>query len=263
MRITKKLNSLRKKNKKALVTYIMAGDPSIEKTDEIVSALEEGGADIIELGIPFSDPLADGPTIQKASERALASGTTVSTVLNLVSKIRQRSEIPIVIMTYYNIIYKYGEKKFVYDAVSNGVDGVILPDLPPEEASDFITFARAGKLDTIFLIAPTSTDKRISIISKKSTGFIYYVSLTGVTGARESVHNSVRTMVEKIKKQTTKPIIVGFGISKPEQASKITDWSDGVVVGSAIVKIIEKNDEYNNRCDAIKEFTKAMKKSLA
>ena len=262
-RISEAFNDARARGEKALITYIMAGDPSIEKTKEIIFALEDGGADIIELGVPFSDPLADGPTIQKASERALACNTTLDKVLSLVADVRKSSEIPIVIMTYYNIIFKYGEERFVDEATARGVDGVIVPDLPPEEAKDFIRFSRAKGLDTIFLLAPTSTERRISLISKKSTGFIYYVSLTGVTGVRQEISKSIGPMVKKIKGCTNKPVAVGFGISTPSQASEVARYSDGIVVGSAIVKIIGELSNDETLSSSIKSFVKSIKDQLS
>lgn len=261
--ISKKFKALKNTDGKALITYIMAGDPTIEKTEELIYALEEGGADIIELGVPFSDPLADGPVIQRASERALASKTTLVKVLNMVSKVRERSNIPIVLMTYYNIIFNYDERSFVQDAIRAGVDGVLIPDLPPEEGKLLIDLTKSAGLDMIFLLAPTSSEKRISLISKKSKGFIYYVSLTGVTGLRTKLSASIAPMIKKIKSKTAKPIAVGFGISNAEQAAEASNFADGIVIGSAIVKIVEDNLEDGNMTNKIKEFASGIKAAIS
>lgn len=261
-RISRGFENARARGEKALITYIMAGDPSIEKTKDLVFVLEEGGADIIELGVPFSDPLADGPVIQRASERALASGTTLDMVLSLVGDVRKRSDIPIILMTYYNIIFRYGEERFVKDAASQGVDGFIIPDLPPEEGENLIHLSRAGGLDAVFLLAPTSTEDRISLVSKRSTGFIYYVSLTGVTGIREGISEAVGPMVQKIKMHTSKPVAVGFGISTPSQASDIAEYADGVVIGSAIVRIVEDKAESRDLLPSVSNFARKIKEGI-
>ena len=262
-RISKKFKALKNTDGKALISYIMAGDPSIEKTEDLIYALEEGGADIIELGVPFSDPLADGPVIQRASERALASKTTLVKVLNMVSKVRERSNIPIVLMTYYNIIFNYDERSFVQDALRAGVDGVIIPDLPPEEGRLLIELTKSAGLDTIFLLAPTSSDKRISLISKKSKGFIYYVSLTGVTGLRTKLSASIAPMMTKIKNKTAKPIAVGFGISNAEQAAEASSFADGIVIGSAIVKIVEDNLKNESMTNKVRDFASEIKAAIS
>ena len=262
-RISKKFKALKNTDGKALISYIMAGDPSIEKTEDLIYALEEGGADIIELGVPFSDPLADGPVIQRASERALASKTTLVKVLNMVSKVRERSNIPIVLMTYYNIIFNYDERSFVQDAMRAGVDGVIIPDLPPEEGKLLIELAKSAGLDTIFLLAPTSSEKRISLISKKSKGFIYYVSLTGVTGIRTKLSASIAPMMTKIKSETAKPIAVGFGISNARQAAEASRFADGIVIGSAIVKLVEDNLKSGTMTSKVRDFASDIKAAIS
>ena len=262
-RISKKFKAIKNTDGKALITYIMAGDPSMEKTEDLIYALEEGGADIIELGVPFSDPLADGPVIQRASERALASKTTLIKVLNMVSRVRERSNVPIVLMTYYNIIFNYDERSFVKDALRAGVDGVIIPDLPPEEGQLLIELAKSAGLDTIFLLAPTSSEKRISLISKKSKGFIYYVSLTGVTGIRTELSASIAPMMEKIKRETTKPVAVGFGISDAKQAAVACGFADGIVIGSAIVKIVEENLDDEAMTARVRDFASGIKAAIS
>jgi tryptophan synthase alpha chain len=220
-RIKNTFNRLKKKNETALIPYIMAGDPDLATTKTLILEMEKAGCDIIELGAPFSDPLADGPTIQKAAIRSLRNHTSISDVFSLVADIRRESKIPLILMTYYNLIFKYGEGRFVNDAVSAGLDGVILPDLPPEEAGTLIPLAKKAGLDTIFLLAPTSTDERIKLVCKVSQGFVYYVSLTGVTGARAGVQDSVKGSLHKIKTVTDKPVAVGFGISTPDQAAQV------------------------------------------
>jgi len=235
-RIKEKFRELKEKKKKAFIPYIMAGDPSLENTRDIVQMLEECGADIVELGVPFTDPLADGPTIQMASERALKAGITLKKVISFVKDLRQGTRIPLVLMTYYNPVFKYGEENFVRDAKDAGVDGVIIPDLPPDEAGNLIRSSKKASLDTIFLLAPTSTSERIKKVAKASRGFIYYVSVTGITGSRLLLDGSIETLISEIRKYTDKPIAVGFGVSTPEEASAVSKVSDGVIVGSAIVK---------------------------
>ncbi|MCX8030269.1 MAG: tryptophan synthase subunit alpha [Thermodesulfovibrionales bacterium] len=235
-RIDKTFKKLKKENKKAFIPYIMAGDPSLEKTLGNFKVLAECGADIVELGVPFSDPLADGPTIQRAAERALAAGVTLKKVINLVSQIRTFSNIPIVLMTYYNPIFKYGEERFVKDAVEAGVDGVIVPDLPPDEAVSLIELSHSVNLATIFLVAPTTTERRLKTIIKASSGFIYYVSITGVTGAKLTLHETFKEHLAQIKSLTKKPVAVGFGVSTPDEAHTVSCLADGVIIGSAIVK---------------------------
>ncbi len=236
--------ALKKQNKKAFIPYIMAGDPNLEKTIEYVRLLEKCGADIVELGVPFTDPLADGPTIQRAAERALKAGVTLKKVIALVKDLRQYTRIPIVLMTYYNPVFRYGEERFVRDAVSAGIDGVITPDLPPDEAAGLIRLSRVAGLDTIFLLAPTSTDNRIKKVAGASTGFIYYVSVTGITGSSLLIDDELYTSINRIKALTKKPVCVGFGVSTPEDAISISKVSDGVIIGSAIVKkIVEGSEE--------------------
>lgn len=237
-RIEKTFKKLKKENQKAFIPYIMAGDPSLEKTVENVKLLEECGADIIELGVPFTDPLADGPTIQRAAERALTEGVNLKKVIGLVSQIRTFSQVPIVLMTYYNPIFKYGEEIFIEDAVRAGVDGIIVPDLPTDEAGNLIKLARWKNLDTIFLVAPTTTEKRLKAIIKASKGFIYYVSITGITGAKLTLSEAFKEHLISIKSKTEKPVAVGFGVSTPEEAYTVSRFTDGVIIGSAIVKIL-------------------------
>ncbi len=262
-RIKNTFSRLRKKNETALIPYIMAGDPDLATTKTLILEMEKAGCDIIELGAPFSDPLADGPTIQKAAIRSLKNHTSIADVLGLVKDIRSTSSIPLILMTYYNLIFKYGEERFVQDAVAAGLDGLILPDLPPEEADTLMLLAKKAGLDCIFLLAPTSTDERIKLVSKLSQGFIYYVSLTGVTGSKLSSQTSIKDSIQKIKATTDKPVAVGFGISTPDQAAQVAlSGADGVIVGSALVKVIEDsigNPELTARAVA---FAKALKQGV-
>lgn len=262
MRIQNKFRELRQEGKAGLITYITAGDPSLELTPGIVLSLERGGADIIELGIPFSDPMADGSTIQHASERALRSGTTLGGVLNVVSKIRKRSEIPVILFGYYNPFFAYGLQKFSRDAHDAGADGVLVVDLPPEEADEFKIHTDKMGLDMVFLLAPTSTTERIRLVGERATGFVYLVSVTGVTGERPTMDYSLEALVGEIKKYTKLPVGIGFGISTPEQVGKIAKFADAVIVGSALVKIIEKYESNGKGLlEEISGFVKGLSQS--
>jgi len=240
-RIDAKFRELKKAGRKAFITFITAGYPSLSLTKKLLFELEAKGADIIELGVPFSDPLADGPVIQRSSSSALKRGTRLIDVLRLVKQARRNSCVPICLMTYFNPVFCFGEKEFVDKACECGVDGVIIPDLPPEEAKDFLRYAAKRGLAVICFLAPTSSLKRIKYIAKLSKGFIYYVSLTGVTGARKKLSGNLRKNLSLIKKYTRKPLCVGFGISTPGQVKQAGKVSDGVIIGSAIMNKIEQN----------------------
>ena len=248
--------------KKALVAFFTAGDPDLSASKDIFSVIEKAGADIIELGVPFSDPLADGPVIQASAHRSLKNGTTLVKIIELVKDIRSQSQLPIVLMSSFNPVFVYGQAKFVEDAVNAGADGVILPDLPPEEAGKFLGFANAKSLDTIFLLAPTSTPDRIQMVGEASKGFIYYVSLTGTTGAKEALAKNLEEKVSAIKNEVKLPVLVGFGISGPEQAKEAGQCSDGVIIGSAIVKLIESHSDPVERDKKISEFISSIKIAL-
>ncbi|MDX1763828.1 MAG: tryptophan synthase subunit alpha [bacterium] len=239
-RIGQTFENLRGEGRLALMPFLVAGDPSLKMTGEFILELEKSGADIIELGVPFSDPLADGPTIQRASQRALAGGVTLTAILEFLKSLRRKTEVPIVLMGYYNPIYHYGVDRFAQDAKASGADGIIVPDLPPEEADALIGASRKVGLDTIFLVAPTSTADRIEKIGAVSRGFIYYVSLAGVTGARKELSSGIAQSVENIRKQSAMPVCVGFGISTPEHVRQVSRYADGAIVGSALVGLIEK-----------------------
>lgn len=262
-RIKNTFNRLKKRNEKALIPYIMAGDPDLAATKALISAMAKAGSDIIEIGAPFSDPLADGPTIQRAAIRSLGNHTSIADVLGLVADLRKETEIPLILMTYYNLIFKYGEERFAADASFSGLDGVILPDLPPEEAGTLVAAAKKSGLDTIFLLAPTSTDERIRLVARASHGFIYYVSITGVTGSALSQDASIKQAVERIKAVTDKPVAVGFGISSPAQAAEIaSSGADGVIVGSALVKIIEEAAGAGDLVDKAASFVRRLKQGV-
>lgn len=226
----------------AFIAYICAGDPSLEATPAAVETLEEAGVDIVELGVPFSDPVADGPTIQAATQRALARGATVRKILDTVGVIRRRSQIPVALMGYYNPIFHYGEERFVADAARAGVDGLIIPDLSPEEAATVIGAARAHGVNTVFFIAPTSTPDRVRVANECSTGFIYCTSVTGITGARRALPTELKRQLRVVRPMTDKPLAVGFGISKPEHVCALRRYADGVIVGSAICNVIGARD---------------------
>ena len=248
--------------KKALVAFFTAGDPDLTASKGIFSVIEKAGADIIELGVPFSDPLADGPVIQASAHRSLQNGTTLGKIIELVKDIRSQSQLPIVLMSSFNPVFVYGQAKFVEDVVNAGADGVILPDLPPEEAEKFLGFANAKSLDTIFLLAPTSTPDRIQMVGEASKGFIYYVSLTGTTGTKEALAKNLEEKVLAIKNKVKLPVLVGFGISGPEQAKEAGHYSDGVIIGSAIVKLIESYSDPVERDKKIAEFISSIKAAL-
>jgi tryptophan synthase alpha chain len=228
-RITKKFKKLRAAGRKAFIPYIMAGAPSLKRTKELIKILEDCGADIIELGVPFTDPLADGPVIQRAAEMAISRGVVLKDVIALVREVREWTNIPIILMTYYNPVFKYGDERFMQDASDAGVDGVIVPDLPPDEAGGLMKSAKKHGVDTIFLLAPTSTDERRKIVAKASSGFIYYVSLK-------------RAIADTMSVSGGKPVALGFGVSTRDEARTVAELADGVIVGSAIVRRTEEVD---------------------
>ena len=257
-RIDQKFKELKKKKKKAFIAFITAGDPNLKTTEELVLAFEQNGVDMVELGVPFSDPMADGPTIQASSQRALDNGTTLEKIFATVRRIRNRSQIPIVFMIYYNSIFHFGEKKFVESALACGVDGIVVPDLPFDEARTLIQEAKKKNFKTVFFVAPTSTKERIKLAGKFSTGFVYYVSLTGVTGERTQLPSDVIHNIRVAKQLTGKPVCAGFGISTPSQVRAISQIADGIIVGSAIVKVIEKNKQQKNLVRNVANFVRTL-----
>jgi tryptophan synthase alpha chain len=240
-RIDQTFAALKQANRRAFVAYVCAGDPTLDRTVDIVTALEEAGADIIELGIPFSDPLADGVVNQMAADRALRAGATTQGVLDMIRRLRERSQIPLVLFTYLNPVYAYGYERFHHEAAGAGADGVLVLDLPPDEAAQNPELRPAPDLRHIQLIAPTSSPERIRSIAASAEGFIYYVSRLGVTGAQSSIPEGIEQQVEVIRSTSKVPVCVGFGVSAPEQAASIAAKADGVVVGSAIVRLIERH----------------------
>jgi tryptophan synthase alpha chain len=224
---------------KALIPYVTVGYPSIDDTLEVVPIMAGNGSDIVELGIPFSDPLADGATIQKASFNALKNGVTPKVCLDVATKLRRNIDVPLVFMTYFNPVLHYGLEKFCSDCAGSGVDGLIIPDLPPDEGLELEDITRKYNMDLIYLLAPTSSDERISLIAERARGFIYLVSVTGVTGARKSLPQELSSFVSRVRKAATQPLCVGFGISTPEQARQVAQIANGVIVGSRIIQLME------------------------
>jgi tryptophan synthase alpha chain len=261
-KIEQKFKDLKNKKRKAFVAFITAGDPDLKTTEDLVVAMEGVGVDIIELGIPFSDPLADGPTIQASFFRALNKGTTVKKILETVKRIRQKTSIPIAFMTSYNPILRFGEDKFIKVCAEVGVDGLIVPDLPPEEAKNLCKLAKQHDIATIFFVAPTSQDDRIKSNTKASSGFVYYVSLTGITGTQKAVAQSVVKQINHIKRFTSKPICAGFGISTPQQVKDIGRAADGVIVGSAIVRNIHEHQGQSDLVSKVARYVSSLVKSL-
>ncbi len=261
-RLEETFSRLKKTNKKALITFITAGDPDIDVTGDIILVLERSGADIIELGIPFSDPMADGPTIQASSERALKGGVTISKILSVVAGVRKRSQIPIILFGYYNPIFSYGLDKITEDAARAGADGFLVVDLPPEEAGEFKRYTDLRGLDLIFLLTPTSDDDRMRLVAKNARGFVYYVSVTGVTGVRNALPLDIKEHIKTARKFTNLPIGVGFGISTPEQARTVSECADAIVVGSAIVKIIAENHKKSLILKGVENFVKGLKEAM-
>ncbi|HVP49218.1 MAG TPA: tryptophan synthase subunit alpha [Bryobacteraceae bacterium] len=240
-RIGSLFDSLRSSGRKGLIAYITAGDPTPDQTPALVGALERGGADLIELGVPFSDPIADGPVIQRAGERALRAGTTLHRVLDIAREVRNRSEIPLLLFTYLNPVLRYGLEALAQDAAACGIDGCLLTDASVEEAGEYVRIMRSGGLDTVFLAAPTSSLRRLQLVAQYSSGFVYLVSRTGVTGERETLSNAVGPLVRSMRSITKLPLAVGFGISRPEHVAELGQQVEAVVVGSAIMHLIERN----------------------
>ena len=239
-RIADTFAALKERGEKALGTFVTAGDPDLATTEQVVLELERAGADLIELGVPFSDPMADGPTIQLSSDRALAAGTTLPGILDLVARLRERTQVPIVLMGYFNPIFAYGAERFAFDAAQAGVDALLVVDLPPEEAAELKGATDSCGLDLIFLLTPTSDSARVQLVARQGSGFIYYVSVTGVTGARSAVADTLAERVKEVRGAISLPLVVGFGISTPDQAGEVAREADGVVIGSALVKYFEK-----------------------
>lgn len=261
-RIASKFAAARARNQSTLIPYVVAGDPDLERTHGLVLELEARGADLIELGVPFSDPMADGPANQRAAARGLASGASLPGILALVAELRKRTEIPIILFGYFNPIFRYGCGRFCADAKRGGVDGLLVVDLPPEEAAELAAPARSENLDLIYLLAPTTPLERGRTIAASATGFLYYVSVTGVTGARNVLAADLEQKVTALKNITQLPIGVGFGISTAEQASKVARFADAVVVGSAFSQLIELHAPSAGLVAAVGEFASTLKRAI-
>ncbi|HJX69524.1 MAG TPA: tryptophan synthase subunit alpha [Dehalococcoidia bacterium] len=242
---------------KALIAYLTVGYPSVDMTLEIVPALADWGCDLVELGIPFSDPLADGTTIQKASYQALQNKVTPRLCLEIASQLRQKVDIPLVFMTYYNPVFSFGLEAFCQASAEAGIDGLIIPDLPPEEGAELEASAGERGLDLIYLLTPTSSEKRITLVAKRSRGFIYLVSLTGVTGARKTLPADLEEFVTRVRKRTSLPLCVGFGISTPEQARRVARIADGIIVGSRLIQLLDEHPLHE-----LKEFVGGLRNAL-
>lgn len=254
----KKINNLFKNKNKPFIPYITAGDPDLKTTEKLAVALDKAGVSLLELGVPFSDPLADGPIIQRSHLRSLKAGTNLTKILKTVRKIRKKCQIPIVLMSSINPILSYGIDKFAKDAAKSKINGIILPDLPPDEGKSAIKKLKSCGLNTIMLIAPTSSYNRIKLAVKESTGFIYLVSVTGVTGQRKTLPPHLKKFIQNIKKLTNKQLAVGFGISNYKQVKNIWEYGCGVIVGSAIVKIIEDNLNNKKLLEKVVKFVKIL-----
>jgi tryptophan synthase alpha chain len=261
-RIDDVFEELRRDGRKALIPYVMAGDPDIEATGRLVLELERRGADLVELGVPFSDPLADGPTIQRASQRALESKTTLRGILSLVRDLRQSTQIPLLLMTYYNPVFAFGEEDFLAQAREAGVDGIIVPDLPVDEGGAFYDKVEGAGIDGIQLVAPTSPDDRVRMLAERARGFIYYVSLTGVTGSRSKLSADLPKKLASVRALTDKPLAVGFGVSTPAHATLIAQSADGVVVGSALIDCWEKAGPGPEGIQAAGDFITSLRDAL-
>ena len=249
----------KQKNHKALIAYVTVGYPSIEATLKVVPLLAESGCDIVELGIPFSDPMADGATIQRASFKALENGVTTSLCLDIAKKLSKKTSIPLVFMTYFNPIFQYGLEKFCHDCVASGIDGLIVPELPPEEGDELGNLAGKSGVDLIYFLAPTSVEERIKMVANKARGFIYLVSIAGVTGARNELPPDLGKFISRVKQLAKQPVCVGFGISTPEQAARIAQTADGVIIGSKLIQLLETDD---TAMTATQSFIRDTRKAL-
>jgi tryptophan synthase alpha chain len=258
-RIGKLFETLKRDGRKGLIAYLTAGDPSPARTPELVEALVRGGADLVELGVPFSDPIADGPVIQRAGERALKAGTTLHKVLEIAAEIRRRSEVPLLLFTYLNPVVRYGLDRLAKDAAACGIDGCLLTDASVEEAHEYVGAMHQHGLDTVFLAAPTSTERRMKLVAQYSTGFVYLVSRTGVTGEQASLSAAVAPLVRAMRAVTDLPLAVGFGVSRPEHVAELGTQVDAVVVGSALVRVIEQHLDSPDLARELEAFVRQLK----
>jgi tryptophan synthase alpha chain len=261
-RIDARFAQLRAAKQKGFVVYIGAGDPTLEATRQLALAFDKAGVDVLELGVPFSDPLADGLVNQLAAQRGLESGTTPKKVLETVAAIRQESQVPIVLYIYFNLIHKQGVKAFIDDAARAGVDGLLVLDLPPEESENYEELMAAAGLCNIYLIAPTTPEERIELIVKRARGFVYYVSREGVTGMQSKISDTIESMTKKIRAHTDLPVAIGFGVSNPEQARAVAQYGEGVVVGSAIVNQIAEHGHSADLVPLVSDFVRSLGKGV-
>ena len=261
-RIEKKFTELKQADEAALIPFITAGDPDLQTTLKIMLALEAGGADCIELGIPFSDPTADGPIIQRASERALKRHITLRQILQMLRQFRYRSDLPVILFGYFNPFFKFGLQKFCRQSARAGADGVLCVDLPPEESEELKRWTDAEEMDLIFLLSPASGEDRVKLVAQRGRGFIYYVSVTGVTGMRQSFNDQLRSQVVEVRRVTSVPVGVGFGISTPQQAAWIVEFADAVVIGSALIEAIERADGCSAKVKAAGDFMFKIKRAM-
>lgn len=260
-RIQETFERLKTSGQRALIPYITAGDPDMATTDELLDSLITNGADIIELGVPFSDPMADGPTIQAASQRALKNPFSIAGILQLVENLRRRSNVPVILFGYYNPFYQYGLQRLCREAAQAGVDGFLVVDLPPEEAEELKNLAAPSGLDIIYLLAPTSTEERIRLVCSRASGFVYFVSVTGVTGARNSLDRELSMYVDRIRRFTDMPVGVGFGVSSPEHVRELARYADAIIVGSAIIKVLESVQCKADMMKRVGDFVKTLKEA--
>jgi tryptophan synthase alpha chain len=260
-RIRDRFAGLAAGEERALVIYVTAGHPTLSRSRDVLAAVAEGGADLVELGIPFSDPMADGPTIQRSSQRALEAGTTMEGVFSLVREFRRISSIPLVLFTYYNPVFVYGGEEFARRAKQEGADGLLVVDLPPEEAGELTPHLRRHGLDFIHLVTPTTGPERVASIASGAAGFLYYVTVTGVTGARESLDREVGPALKRIRAASRVPVCAGFGISSPEQVRQVARYADGVVVGSALVNLVDRSAESPDMFRDVRDFVAGLKEA--
>ncbi|TLM66082.1 MAG: tryptophan synthase subunit alpha [Deltaproteobacteria bacterium] len=261
-RIAHTFEALRQRGEKALVTYLTAGDPDLETSEQVIHALVGAGVDLLEIGFPFSDPMADGPTIQAAAERALAAGTTLHGVLALVARVRRHTNVPIVLMGYFNPVFRYGADAFARDAAAAGVDGLLLVDLPPEEAGELHPQLRAAGVDLITLLAPTTPEARMARLAGAAEGFLYYVSMTGVTGTQAVDPAAIAGAVAEVRRHSAVPVAVGFGVTTPDDARAVAGFADAVVVGSALVKVIATHAGSPRLIEEVQGFARALKAAV-
>jgi tryptophan synthase alpha chain len=261
-RIEKTFQTLRDRNEAAFIAYLTAGDPDLARTEALVAALTEAGVDILEIGVPFSDPTADGPAIQAAAQRSLQAGTTLEAILEMIARIRRTNPIPVCLFGYYNPVFSYGNERFARDARAAGVDALLLVDLPPEEAGELRRFTDPAGLDFITLIAPTTGTRRLETVCRKASGFLYYISVTGVTGTAVPELRDIARDVARIRRYSDLPVAVGFGITTPDQAAAISPLADGIVMGSALVRLIEAHGRFEDPIPAAAAYAARIKEAI-